>query len=114
MLTIDALSRFGANTKEGMGRCANKDVLYLRLVNMVLDDTRFDRLAAAIESNDKKAAFENAHALKGSLGNLSLTPLYTPIAEMTEMLRNGEDADYAHLLEEILRQRETLLELRNN
>ena len=47
MLTMDALRRFGANTEEGLGRCLNDEGFYLELVNMVLGDAGFDKLAAA-------------------------------------------------------------------
>ena len=111
MLTIDALRRLGANTEEGLGRCLNNEAFYLRLVNMSLHDAGFDKLAAAVESGDRKAAFEAAHALKGSLGNLALTPIYTPVAELTDLLRGGQDADYKAMLETILLQRGALLAL---
>ena len=53
-------------------------------------------------------AFEAAHALKGVLGNLSLTPLYEPVQEITELLRNRTEMDYTPLLETILEQRKIL------
>lgn len=112
MLTIDALRQFGANTGEGLARCMNNEAFYLRFVNIALDDKNFDRLAAAIESGDRKAAFEAAHALKGVLGNLSLTPLYESASEVTELLRADKEADYPALAANIFRQREALLALR--
>ena len=114
MLTVDALRRIGVNTEEGLGRCLNNEAFYLRLVNMALDDAGFGRLAAAVESGDVKAAFEAAHALKGSLGNLALTPVYAPVAELTELLRAGQNEGSAALLEEILRQRDALNALRGD
>ena len=109
MLSIETLRRFGANTQDGLGRCMNNEAFYLRLVSMALDEANFGRLEEAVNSGDKKAAFEAAHALKGVLGNLALTPLYDVTSEMTELLREGEDADYAAMLAEILRQREELV-----
>ena len=86
-MTIDSLKAFGANTAEGLARCMNNEAFYLRFVNMALEDKGFDALKTAIEAGDKKASFEAAHALKGSLGNLSLTPIYDPVCELTEQLR---------------------------
>ena len=65
-----------------------------------------------MESGDRKEAFEAAHSLKGVLGNLSLTPLYEPTSEMTELLRAGADADYPACLAKILAKRDELLALR--
>ena len=112
MLTIDALRQYGANCEEGLGRCLNNEAFYLRLVNMAIDDAGFEKLAAAVEAGDAKAAFEAAHALKGSLGNLALTPVFAPVAELTELVRGGQAADCTALLGEILKQRDALVALR--
>ena len=112
MLTIESLRNFGADTAQGLGRCMNNEAFYLRLVNMGLDDANFGRLEAAVQNGDRKAAFEAAHALKGVLGNLSLTPLYEPVSELTELLRADRDADYPAILAGIREKREALLALR--
>ena len=114
MLTIEELSSFGADTREGLGRCLNNEAMYLRLVNMALDDASFDKLAAAVEADDRKAAFQAAHALKGVMGNLALTPIYEVSSEMTELLRAEKDADYPAYLDKILSRRNALLALRDN
>ena len=95
MLTIDALKAYGANTEEGLARCFNNESFYFRLVEMGLNDANFDRLRQAMEAGDAKAAFEAAHALKGSVGNLSLTPIYEPVSELTERLRGRSSIDGA-------------------
>ncbi len=112
MLTIETLCRAGVNTEEGLRRLMNNETFYLRLVNMALDDAGFGKLSDAVGNDDRKAAFEAAHALKGVLGNLSLTPMYEKVSEMTELLRAGKDADYALLLRQLLEQRDGLIRLR--
>ena len=87
MLTVDTLKACGANTAEGLARCFNNEAFYLRLVRMGLADANFDRLSAAMAAGDASAAFEAAHALKGSIGNLALTPIYEPVSALTELLR---------------------------
>ena len=108
MLTLDALRAFGANVDEGMNRCMNNEQFYIRLIGMALADPSFEKLEAALAAGDVKAAFEAAHALKGVLGNLSLTTLYTPTSELTERLRAGTATVYEPYLQEILSQREKL------
>jgi len=108
MLTIDALRAFGANTDEGLARCFQKEDFYLRLVKTMPGDTKFDEMAAAVERGDLAEGFELAHSLKGVLGNLSLTPLYEPVCQITELLRARTETDYSALLGEILRQRDAL------
>ena len=111
MLTIEALNTYGANTAEGLNRCMNNESFYFRLIKMSLQDSSFDKLRTALEAGDLSAAFEAAHALKGVMGNLALTPIYKPVAEATELLRRGTQMDYAPYVEEILHQKELLSQL---
>ena len=111
MLTVDKLRAFGADVDDGLKRCMNNEAFYLRLVNMALDDPGVAHLQEAAEAGDRKAAFEAAHALKGTLGNLALTPLFDPVSEMTELLRADKEADYDAYLARILRGRDDLLAL---
>ena len=115
MLTIEKLRAYGANVEEGMGRCMNNEAFYLRLVNMAADDGGFEKLRAAMENGDRKGSFEAAHALKGMLRNLALTPVSRPASELTELLRSetGDETEARPLLEEILTQRAKLLQLRD-
>ena len=73
MLTVEALKSLGASTQEGLARCLNNETFYLKVVRMA--------------EGDSQAAFEAAHALKGAIGNVALTPLYEPISALTELLR---------------------------
>lgn len=109
MLTIEKLNEFGVNTKEGLTRCMNNEKFYFKMLKMGLSSDQFDKLRAALADGKNDEAFEAAHALKGVLGNLALTPIYTPLAEMTEMLRAGKDADYVKMYKPILALRNQLL-----
>ena len=111
MITIDKLNAFGADTASGLARCCGNEALYLRLVGMIPDEKNFDLLSHSIGRGDLAAAFESAHALKGVLGNLSLTPLYEKASAITELLRCGEAADYAPMVAQIMAQREELRQL---
>ena len=108
MLTIDNLKELGADVATGIARCVNDEGFYLKMVNMSLQDSNFDKLKAASEGGDLDAAFESAHALKGILGNVSLTNLYEPIAEMTEELRARKEIDYSGYIETIFSELEKL------
>ena len=112
MLSVETLKAYGANTDEGLNRCFGNEAFYLRLVRMGLADANFDRLKTAIEAGDSVAAFEAAHALKGSIGNLSLTPIYNPVSELTERLRGQSGpVDTGDLLNQVLTQLELARQL---
>ena len=90
MLTIQNLKEYGANVDEGLQRCLDDEDFYLEMVTAVFGDDNLGALEQALASKDVQTAFELAHALKGVYANLALTPLYTPTAALTELLRGGE------------------------
>ena len=111
MITIEQLEEFGVDTKEGLTRCMNNQTFYFKMLKMGLGNDQFEKLQSALEANNLEEAFEAAHALKGVLGNLSLTPIYKPLAEMTEMLRAKKSADYIEMYKPIMELREKLAAL---
>ena len=104
MLTIEKLRAWGADTEDGLKRCMNNEAFYLRLAEKAAQDPAYDKLKEAVEAHDLAAAFEAAHALKGSVGNLSLTPIYEPVSELTERLRGKSEIgdDEAALLDKVM------------
>ena len=101
MLTLDGLRAWGANVDEGMGRCMGREDFYLKLVRMARNDTNMAKLRNAADAGDLDAAFEAAHALKGIMANLGLTPVLKPVTEITEMLRARSQADYGPLMDAV-------------
>ena len=95
MLTIDVLKQLGADTEEGLTRCMNNEAFYLRRVGIALKDANFAKLRTEIEAGNLEEAFESAHALKGMLGNVSLTNVADPVIKITEALR-AKDAGAAY------------------
>ena len=110
-MTIERLKEFGANTEEGLQRCMNNEAFYLRMVRMVPGDANYQKLYDAVEAGDLEAAFEAAHAIKGSTGNLALTPIYAPVSEITELLRARTQTDYSELIGTIRKNRDLLEEI---
>ena len=109
MLTIEKLQQYGVNTKEGLARCMNMEAFYFRMLGMGLKNDSFEKLGKALEEKNLDEAFEQAHALKGVVGNLALTPIYNPLADMTEMLRAKKDADYVAMYAPIKEIRDKLV-----
>lgn len=111
MITIEKLKSFGADTDEGMARCLNNESFYLMLVKSAITLEQIDKLCTQISTGDLDGAFETSHALKGVYANLSLTPLYKVVYEMTEQLRNKKNIDYSPMtakLRELMEQLQTL------
>ncbi|MBQ3841644.1 MAG: Hpt domain-containing protein [Ruminiclostridium sp.] len=113
MLTADNLRAYGANVDEGISRCLDDEEFYIDLVKSVIPDERIDELEKCIANKDFDKAFEVAHALKGMYGNISITPIYEPVSEITELLRERKDTDYSAYLEQAKEQKRKLVELYN-
>ncbi len=111
MMTIESLKAAGANVEEGLARCLNKEDFYLKMVNLGLTNQNFQLLGPALEAKDFDRAFELCHSLKGVIGNLSLTPLYDLICQLTEMLRSKTDTDCTGLYSQIMTLQKKLLAL---
>ena len=110
-MTIEQLKSLGADTDQGLARCGNNEAFYLRLVGMALEPETFNELENKIKENKLAEAFEAAHALKGVLSNLSLTPIYDPVYEITELLRVRQETDYSALLDKMKEQRQRFADL---
>ena len=108
MLTVETLKEFGADVETGLARCAGNEGLYLRLVNICVQELTANELEAALAANDLEKAFEIAHRLKGGVSNLALTPIETPVCELTELLRHQTPGDYNALYAQLMQKTKEL------
>ena len=114
MLTMDGLRAWGARVDEGLARCMGREDFYLKLVRMTCNDGNMAKLQVSVAAGDLDAAFEAAHALKGILANLALTPALTPVSEITEYLRAGKEMDYTPCLNRVTEEMDRLMALINS
>ena len=108
MLTIETLKQFGADAETGLTRCAGNEGLYLRLVNICLQELAENELEAALTAGELEKAFDIAHRLKGGVSNLALTPIETPVSALTELLRHQTPGDYDGLYQQIMQKTKEL------
>ncbi len=101
MLTLQGLRDFGADVDTGLTRCMNSEAFYLKMVRKMIDTTSLSELKDALVARDLAKAFELCHGMKGVAGNLSLTPVYLTVNEMTELLRSRTDTDYGPYMERL-------------
>jgi len=113
MITIDNLRDYGADVDEGVKRCLDDEEFYIDLVKSVIPDERLTELEQLIAARDFEKSFEVAHALKGMYGNISITPIYEPICEITELLREKKDVDYSDFLNKAKAEKKRLDDLYN-
>lgn len=84
---IKKMSAWGCETVNTLERMVEDEELYAECMTMFATDKSFSQLSQAVLADEYEAAFEHAHALKGVIENLGLTPLQAPISQMTEILR---------------------------
>ena len=113
MVTIEGLKQYGADVESGLKRCMNNEGFYLKLVQKAVDECEgmYGKLEAALAAGNMDAAFEAAHAMKGVTGNLSLTPLYEYVVEITEPLRHRSEEDQTENLSQIRKNLDELAKL---
>ena len=84
------LKAWGCDVDGALDRMMGDECFYLSLLGRAVKDPAFVALGAALEQRDAKKAFEQAHLLKGVLGNMGLTPLYLITCKIVEPLRSGK------------------------
>ena len=97
MTVLDSLKAAGADTEDGLKRCLGKEDFYLKMINLALKNENFELLEGALKTENYVKSFELCHALKGVIANVSLTPLYDLISDLTEKLRACTGAETANV-----------------
>lgn len=86
---LERLRDWGCDVDGALERMLDDEEFYLECLSMLMEDEGFDALSAALEQGDASTAFDRAHALKGVLANLGLTPLFEQVEKIVEPLRAG-------------------------
>ena len=99
---LNELKALGADIDDAMGRFLNNEALYVRMLKKLVNNVRENEVLSYINDGDFEQAVAYAHTLKGVMGNLSLTPLFTAYTEIVSLLRAGENDKAKKTLEDIL------------
>ena len=102
MSMVSELQELGADVNDAMQRFMNNASLYERMLGKLPATVNDKPVMEFIEAGDIKTAIENAHTLKGVMGNLSVTPLYKAYTEITNLLREDKPEEAKRVLEECL------------
>ena len=89
-----------------LARFLDDEDLYIQFYGELLKDEAFDNLGVALEDGRLSEAFEFAHALKGIVGNMGLTPMFTIVCDIVEPLRINSDEGVKENYKELLSLRE--------
>ena len=87
---IEALNLWGADPESAIKRMLGDEVFYLSLVDAFVSNNDWNDMCKLIEKKQYRDAFVISHRMKGSCVDLSLTPLFKAMCELTDDLRYEE------------------------
>lgn len=108
---IEKLREKGCNTSGALERMADDEEFYIECLQEALENPNFSALEKALSAGDTQTAFDCAHALKGVLGNVGLTPMFNVTVQIVEPLRAGSGEFLGDKLEQLNKLRKTFSEI---
>ena len=102
MSLFDELRELGVDVDGGLRRIKNNEKLYTRLLGSFVKSIDSQYVGADFDASDVTAQIEKAHAIKGTAGNLSITPVYEAYTKVVDLLRTGQIDEARPILEKIL------------
>lgn len=87
------LEENGADVEATLKRFMGNDAIYLKFLGKFPNDPNYANLGSNMESGNFEEAYKCAHALKGVVGNLGLTPIFDNVSVLVEELRNKTNAE---------------------
>lgn len=91
---LEELKSLGVNVEEGLDRVMGDQELYTMMLGMVLGAVEENSVAPEdFDARDLDGLIGRVHSLKGTTGNLALTPLFHGYTEILGQLRAGQAAE---------------------
>lgn len=102
MSLLEELKELGVNVDEGLERLGGNQGLYERLLGSFLKTMETHHVEPDFDTSDYAEIIEKTHAIKGTSGNLSLTPIYEAYTEIVALLRADQPEQAKKVLEGVL------------
>ncbi len=111
MTLLDELNDLGMKVKEGRERVMGDDSLYVMMLGMVVVAVGANsNTVEEFSQNDLDGLIRKVHTLKGTTGNLSLTPLFDGYMATLGLLRGGKPAEAKAEFERMLPVQEKIID----
>lgn len=110
---LEELKDLGVNIDEAMKRLNNNEAFYKRMLGSIQSMLEKAPVDPDFDANDYQGIIENAHAIKGATGNLSLTPMYKAYTDIVDLLRQDKPEEARKILVDILPVQAQILEVIN-
>lgn len=102
MNLLEELNVLGVNTEEALARMNGNVSLYERMLVKFAVMMKNSLVQPDFDCNDYADITEAAHAIKGTSGNLSVTPIYEAYSEIVRLLRANQPEQAKEVLEKVM------------
>ena len=106
---FEDLKALGVDVDGGLKRLGGNEALYKRLLNTFVKSIRGQEIPLDFDTSDYEEIKEKAHAIKGTSGNLSITPVFEAYSQIMDLLRAGNPKEAKVLLEKIVPVQEEII-----
>ena len=89
-MKITILEDAGIKWTETLPKLLNNEQIYIKYLKKLLTNDYYERLLMMLDAGECEVAFELAHTLRGTVGNLGVELMHQCLVEMTEELRAGD------------------------
>ena len=99
----EELEKLGVDVDEGLDRVMGDESLYEMMLGMFLDALNESPIGLdEFDNADLDPLIRKVHALKGTSGNLSLTPLFESYVEVLGLLRDNKPKEAKAAMEKMI------------
>ncbi len=102
MSLFDELKALGVDVDGGLKRINGNEKLYTKLLGTFVKGVKSYDIKADFDAAECKEMIEKTHALKGTSGNLSITPIYEAYTRIVDMLRTDRVEEARAVIADIL------------
>lgn len=90
MKTLEEMQKDGIDVNSAMERFMNNEEMYRAFLHQLPEEETYRNMLNEICAKNTSRAFDEAHKLKGILGNLALVEAYNVLYDIVEILREGK------------------------
>lgn len=110
MNLFEELRALGVDVDDGLKRVMKNEKLYRRLLGSFVKMMNAGGIEPDFEGPDYTGVIEKAHSIKGTAGNLSLTPIYEAYSQILGLLRTGQPEEARAILEKVIPVQKQIIE----
>ncbi len=109
MSLFDELKEYHVDVDEGLDRMMGNEPLYQAMLAKLLEMLKDFASEPEFDREDNTEIIEMVHAIKGSAGNLAVTPLFKSYSEILNYLREGKTKQAKLVYQEALPAQEKIM-----